>query len=165
MADSLADGNTRVAYVPTIANIAAPTTAELNAGILLSGAATGTLLTPDGLVGFEATTADVDTSGIDSIYDTVDNGRDSFSGTMLRLKKQTSGDTAFSTLGQKGVTGNVVVRRDMASTTAWASSQAIEVYPIKTGRRRNLPPEKNSVRKYEVPTKIYSQPNIDAAVA
>jgi hypothetical protein len=35
MADIIVDGQTRVAYVPTIANIAAPTTTELNAGTLL----------------------------------------------------------------------------------------------------------------------------------
>lgn len=160
MADSLADGNTRVTYAPSIANIAAPTTAELNAGILLHS-----ILTPDGLVGFEATTADVPTSGLDAIYDTVDVGRDSFSGTMLRFKKQSSGDTVYSTLSAKGVTGFIVIRRDIAATTAWASSQACEVFPIKTGRRRNLAPEANSVRKYEVPCKIYVAPNIDAAVA
>lgn len=160
MPDSLADGRTRVAYVPAIANVAAPTVAELNAGILLNS-----IITPDGLVGFEATTADVDTSALDSEYDTVDVGRDSFSGTMLRLKKQTTGDTTFTTLGAKGVTGFNVIRRDLAATTAWASSQNVEVYPIKTGRRRNLAPEKNSVRKYEVPMKIYVAPNIDAVVA
>jgi hypothetical protein len=158
--DSIADGRTRVAYVPAIANIASPTVAELNAGILLNS-----IITPDGLVGFEATTADVDTSALDSDYDTVDVGRDSFSGTMLRLKKQTTGDTTFTTLGAKGVTGYVAIRRDLAVATAWASSQAVEVYPIKTGRRRNLAPEKNAVRKYEVPTKIYIAPNIDALVA
>jgi len=160
MPDSLADGNTRVTYAPAIAVLGAPTVAELNAGILLQS-----VMTPDGLIGYEPSTADVDTSALDSTYDTVDNGRDSFSGTMLRIKKQLSGDTAYTTLGAKGVTGFIVVRRDVPSTTAWASSQACAVYPIKTGRRRDLAPEKNAVRKYEVPTKIYQAPNIDAAVA
>lgn len=160
MTDSIADGRTRVAYVPSISSISAPTTTELNAGLLLHA-----LMTPDGLVGFEATTAAVDTTGLSYTYDTADTGRDSFSGTMLRLKKQTSGDTAFTTLGSKGVTGYIVIRRDVDAGTAWASSQNVEVYPIKTGRRRNLAPEKNSVRKYEVPVFIYQEPNIDAAVA
>lgn len=160
MADSLADGNTRIAYVPTIASISAPTVAELNAGILLQS-----LITPDGLVGFEPDTADVDTAAINSLYNTVDIGRDSFNGTMLRLKKQTSGDTAYTTLGQRGVTGNIVIRRSLLETTAWASSQAVEVYPIKTGRRRRLAPEPNAIEKYEVPVKIYIAPNLDALVA
>ena len=35
MADIIVDGMTKVSYVPTIANIAAPTVAELNAGTAL----------------------------------------------------------------------------------------------------------------------------------
>jgi hypothetical protein len=160
MADSLADGQTRVAYVPSIASQSAPTTTELNAGILLQS-----LITPDGLIGFEPTTADVDTSALNSVYSTVDIGRDSFSGTMLRLKKQTTGDTAYTTLGSRGTTGFVVIRRSVAETTAWTSTQAVEVYPIKTGRRRRLAPEANAIEKYEIPMKIYQAPNIDAVIA
>lgn len=160
MADSLADGQTRVAYVPSIASQSAPTTTELNAGILLQS-----LITPDGLIGFEPTTADVDTSALNSVYSTVDIGRDSFSGTMLRLKKQTTGDTAYTTLGTRGTSGFVVIRRSVAETTAWTSSQAVEVYPIKTGRRRRLAPEANAIEKYEIPMKIYQAPNIDAVIA
>ena len=160
MADSLADGQTRVAYVPTIASISAPTTTELNAGILLQS-----LITPDGLIGFEPTTADVDTSALNSVYSTSDIGRDRFSGTMLRLKKQTTGDTAYTTLGTRGTTGYIVIRRSLAETTAWASSQGVEVYPIKTGRRRRLAPEANAIEKYEIPTKVYIAPNIDAVIA
>lgn len=159
MPDSLADGRTRVAYLPACANIASPTVAELNAGILLNS-----IITADGLIGYEPTTADVDTSALDSTYDTVDNGRITFSGTMLRLKKQLTGDTAFATL-VRDVTGFVAIRRDIVVATAWASSQAVEVLPIKCGDRRRLAPEKNSVAKYEVPTKIWQAPNLYASVA
>lgn len=160
MTDSLADGRTRVAWVATIANIAAPTTAELNAGILLQ-----TVMTPDGLIGFEADTADADTSSLASKFNTVDNGRFTFSGPMLRFKKQTSGDTAYTTLGTFGTTGYVVIRRSMDESTAWASTQPVEVYPAKTALRRRLAPEANATEKYEIPIKIYTQPNIDAVVA
>ena len=83
MADIPVDGNTRVAWVPTIATKTAPTTTELNAGILLQS-----FITADGLAGFEPETADVDTTSLASTFNTVTNGRDTFSGTMLRLKKQ-----------------------------------------------------------------------------
>jgi len=159
VADSLADGMTRVAYVPTIANIAAPTTTELNAGILLQS-----VITADGLMGFEASTAEVDTSSLASTFNTKTIGRDDFSGTGLRLKKQTSGDTAYSTL-TRGTSGYIAIRRDVTETTAWTAAQLVEVYPITCGRRKNLPPEANSVRKYEVPTMITSAPNLDAVVA
>jgi len=160
VADVYADGNVRVAYVAAISNQAAPTTTELNAGILLQST-----LTADGLVGFEATTAEVDTSKLASAFNTKTIGRDDYSGTMLRLVKQTVGaDTVRSTL-TRGTTGYVVIRRGILETTAWASSQQIEVYPIICGRRKELTPTANSVMKYEIPTPITAAPSPDATVA
>lgn len=160
MADIYGDGQVRVAYVPTIANIAVPTTTELNAGILLHDT-----MTPDGLQGFEATTADVPTDKLSATFDTVTIGRDSYSGTAIRLDKQTVGsDTIRSTLS-RGTGGYIVIRRGIAATTAWASTQQVEVYPIICGRRKELAPAKNTLLAYEVPTKINSAPNPDAVVA
>lgn len=159
MADVFADGNTRVAYVPAISNIAAPTASELNAGILLQD-----YMTADGLMGYEATSAEVDTSALSSTFDTKVPGRDSFSGTGLRIKKQSGTDTIFNTL-TKNTTGYTVIRRGVASTTAWASSQNVEVYPITCGREKRLQPTANSVEKYEIPTMVSAQPNLRAAVA
>lgn len=160
MADVFADGNTRVAFVPAIANIALPTTTELNAGTLLQGT-----MTAAGLMGFEATTAEVDTTSLSSTFDTKSLGRDSFSNTMLELKKQTYGsDTIFTTL-IRNTAGYIVIRRGIAETTAWASGQAIEVYPIVCGQTKFLAPTANSIQKYQVPTPITSAPNLRAAVA
>lgn len=160
MADVFADGNVRVAFVPAIANIAAPTTTELNAGTLLQST-----LTADGLIGFEATTAEVDTTALASTFNTKNIGRDDYSGTMLRLKKQTVGSDPVRTLLARGTAGYIAIRRGVLETTAWASSQQLEVYPIICGRRKEITPEANSVLKYEVPTPITSAPNPDAVVA
>jgi hypothetical protein len=157
--DSGADGRTKVYSVPTIANIAAPTVAELNAGVALD-----VLMTPDGLVGFEPDTADVPNSKLSSTFDTVTPGRASFSGTLLRLYKQSGTDTVYNTLVYAFAT-NIVVRRDVTSTTAWTIGQAAEVYPVQCGEVRNLPPEANTDHRYEVITKITSQPNLRATVA
>lgn len=159
MADIPTDGNTRVAYVPTIANIAAPTTTELNAGTLLQS-----VITSDGLVGFEPTTSDVDNTALNSTFNTVTIGRDQYSGTMLRFKKQSGTDTAYATL-TRGTSGYIVIRRDIAETTAWTSTQAVEVYPVTFGQTRRLTPEGNSLTRWEVDTKITSAPQIRAAVA
>ena len=160
MPDSLSDGRTRVSWVPTIANANLnPTTAELNAGNLLS-----TLLTPDGLVGFEPETGDVDVSSIDSTFDTKLAGRASFSGTLLRLKKQTGSDAIYN-MFVRDLAGYVVVRRDLSSGTAWAASQAVEVYPAVTGETRNVAPEGNTVHRYEVPIKISATPNLRATTS
>lgn len=163
MADIFNDAKTRVAYVTTISNIAAPSAAsELNAG---SSLLLQSLITPDGLVGFEPNTADVDTSALDSVFDTVGLGRIGFSGTLLRLKKQTVGsDTAYTTFVY-GTTGFIVVRRYIASSTAWASGDKVSVYPIAVGAPRDLAPTKNTVGLYEVPLKITSTPELRATVA
>jgi hypothetical protein len=157
--DSNTDGRTRVYSVPSIANIAAPTVAELNAGTDLSG-----LITPDGLVGFEPDTADVDNSKLNSTFDTKTAGRASFSGTQLRLVKQQGTDSVYNTFIY-GYTTNIVIRRDLPAATAWATSQAVETYPVQCGEIRNLTPEPNSVHKYEVMTKVTSQPSLRATTA
>jgi len=159
MPDSLADGRTRVTWVPSIAAINAPTAAELNAGTSLQS-----LMTPDGLVGFEPDTADVDVSALDSTFDTKVAGRASFSGTMLRLKKQTGTDTVYNLL-VRDLAGFIAVRRDATAGTAWAASDKAEIYPAVLGEVRNLAPEGNTNHKYEVPVKISLTPALRATVA
>jgi hypothetical protein len=159
VADSNADGRTKVYSVPAISNIAAPTVAELNAGTALDG-----LITPDGLVGFEPDTADIDNAKLNSTFDTVAAGRASFSGTLLRMIKQTGTDTVYNTMVY-GYATNIVVRRDVTAGTAWTIGDKAEVYPVQCGEVRNLPPEANSVHKYEILTKITTQPNLRATVA
>src|SRR5829696_2456033 len=121
--DITADGKFRVAWVPSIANIAAPTTTELNAGMLLQ-----TTMTADGFAGWRPETADVDSSSLASTFTTNVNGRTSFSGPMLRLKKQSGSDTIYDTL-VRDTAGYVVVRQSTAQATAWASAQKVRVYP------------------------------------
>lgn len=159
MADVIADGKTRVAYVLTIANIAAPTTAELNAGLLLQS-----LLTPSGLAGFQPETAKVDTSSLASTFNTARNGRASFGSPSLELKKQDVADTAYTTL-IRGTTGFIVVRSSIVESTAWGSTQVIRVYPIECGEVAHVDVEENTLERYQVPLTVTSSPNLRAAVA
>jgi hypothetical protein len=157
VADALSDGNIRVYSVPSIASINAPTTAELNAGVDLTP-----FITPDGLVGFEPDTAAVDNAKLNSTFNTQQPGRASWSGTLLRMVRQTGTDTIHNTL-VRGFATNIVVRRaGVPYTTAWAASQSVEVYPSTCGQRRKLAPEANAVERYEVPLFITSQPNDSA---
>lgn len=157
--DITSDGKTRVYWVTTIANINAPTTTELNAGIALNST-----MTADGLNGFNPDTADVDTSSLDSTFTTNVNGRTSFSNTTLRLKKQSGTDTIFTTL-VRDTPGYVVIRRSIAATTAWASVQACEVYPALCEEISRMDPAPNTVERYEIGIKITSSPALRAAVA
>lgn len=133
--------------------------AELNAGIALQST-----MTADGLSGFNPATADVDTSALDSTFTTMVNGRTSFSNVLLRLKKQLSGDTIFTTL-VRDTAGFVVIRRSLAASTAWASAQACEVYPAVCEEVSRLDPAPNTIERYEIGIKITASPSLRAAVA
>lgn len=159
MADIIADGKIRICFVPTIAAQAAPTVAEIAAGTNLED-----LVTADGLIGFEPETAAVDTTAISSTFDTVQPGRASYSGCALRLKKQATTDTVYAALVRESA-GYVVIRRDLASDTAYAATQKIEVYPAVLGETKNLAPEANSVARYEIPVMISNEPTIRGVVA
>lgn len=161
MSDFAVDGQTRVVWMPSCANIAAPTTTELNAGLLLTYR-----ITRDGLMGFEPTTNKVDNSSLGDIFDISTPGTDSFGDNGFRLKRQkpVATDTAYTTL-VKGTAGFVGIRRDVDRDTAWASTQLMEVYPATCGRRKRLAPEKDTVTRYEVPIMITSEPQLDAVVA
>lgn len=160
MADIVSDGFTRVAWVTAIASIAAPTTTELNAGILLHD-----VMTSDGFNGFQPDTTAIPTSKFSAVFDTNQPGRITYSGTLLRFCKQTGTDTIYNTLYAKGVAGFVVVRRSLAAATAWASTQPIEVYPAVTGQGRKLDPAPNTLERWESPLMFSASPNLLAAVA
>jgi hypothetical protein len=142
MADIINDGMTKVSFVPTISSSAAPTVAELNAGTALES-----FLTPDGL-GMEFGTEAVDTTALSSTYGAELPGRQTVS-TELTLKHQGDAVAPFSTFASKP-TGYVVVRRNLASTTAWTIAQTVEVYAVQFGTRRRQPPAANEVLKFSV---------------
>lgn len=161
MADIIVDGKTRVAFVPTIANIAAPTLAELNAGTLL----TSTLI-PTGLAGFENSTAEVDNTSLASTFDTKLPGRQSFSGTMLTLKKQTGTDVVFNLLSVPNTDGFIVIRDGVDQATAWTTADKVEVYPVRTASHSILGRgEANSLLRYQVPVPITAKPELKAVAA
>ncbi|MEU4782842.1 hypothetical protein [Micromonospora sp. NPDC023633] len=159
MADIPGDGKTRADWVPAIANKNAPTLTELNAGIRVSQWATG-----DGLVGFRPDTADVPTTGLEDTFDTNTNGRRSFSGTMIRFKKQTGSDVVYTTM-VPDAEGFIVIRKSLPAATAYASGQPVQVYPVICGETAWMDSEPNTVERFEVPLKMREQPSLRAAVA
>lgn len=159
MADIVGDGFIKVYAVLTIASIAAPTVAEMNAGLKLQDK-----VTADGLVGFKPATADVDTTALDSDFDTVLGGRASFSGMMLRLKKQDGTDTIYNTLIRR-YRFYCVIRRSVNEATAWAAGDKVAVHPVECGETAWVDFEPNTLERFEVPLKPYSEPNLRAVVA
>jgi len=157
--DIIVDGKIRVSYVAAISNINAPTTTELNGGLVLNST-----ITKDGLVGFEPDSARVETTPLDGDFNTKRIGRTDLGDPMLRLKKQSGTDTIYTTLVKNAV-GYLVIRRDLPKATAWTAGQSVEVYPIECGETKRLPPEENTLSRYEVPIAITDQPVLRATVA
>lgn len=157
MSDLLDDGNTKVSFVTTIANIAAPTTTELNAGTSLE-----TYITPSGLQ-IKASTASVDTSSLASTFTTQGVGRRSYT-VAVEFKRQTPTDTAYNLLPYK-TSGYLVVRRTTTATTSWASSQVVEVYPVTAGEPEMAPPAPNEVAKFTSNMMVTTDPNTRAVIA
>jgi hypothetical protein len=159
MADLISDGNVKVAWVTSIANINAPTAAELAAGTDWT-----TRLTPDGLK-TDPTTADVNTSSLASTFDTNQPGRRSYV-VELTIKRgsTTTEDNPFTTLTY-GATGYVVVRRGVPYATAFTAGDKVEVYPVAAGEAQNIAPAANEVSKFMSPLKVTSDPATRATVA
>jgi hypothetical protein len=159
MSDLITDGNTKVVWVPSIANIAAPTTSELNGGNDWT-----TRLTPDGLK-TDPTTADVATSSLGSTFDTNVPGRRSYVCEITFKRGSTpTEDQPYTTLVY-GTTGYLVIRRGTAFATAFATGDKVEVYPVAAGEPQNIAPAANEVLKVMSSLKVTSDPATRAIVA
>lgn len=146
MADLLADGNYKVTWAVSIANINAPTVAELTAGTAVD---LECLITLDGL-DIKGDTASVDNTALCSTDDTEEPGRVNYDISITAKRKDTTlEDKAWNTLTDRAA-GYLVVRRTVAATTAWATGQSCEVYPVRCGRPIMNAPEKNSAQKFQV---------------
>jgi hypothetical protein len=157
--DIIGDGKEAWWWVPSIANLNAPTAAEINAGVRISQ-----WMTKDGATGFAPETADAPTSNIESTFDTNVNGRRTFNGPRLRFKKQSGTDTVYATM-TPDTTGNLVRRKSLAAATAVASSQPVQVFPVMCGETAWLDVEDNMPERFDIPVKITAEPKLRAAVA
>ena len=157
MADIISDGMTRVSWVSSISNTAAPTTTELNAGVALES-----YITADGW-NASTDTADVDNSALNSTQNSVLAGRRTDS-LELTFKQQGKGNAPWTTFASNP-TGYLVRRSGVAASTAWASTQKVTVYPVQAGFRNELAPAPNTLEKFSVAFKISGAPVDTAAVA
>lgn len=159
MPDMLSDGNIKVVFVPAIANQAAPTTTELNAGTDLS-----CLIMGDGL----DISGDEGVVSAPKLCEKTVSEQPGRSKTTVKLtcvrKTVTVEDIAWTTL-QRGLAGYLVVRRGLDYATAWTTSQKVEVYPGTFGKRMPQKPEQNGVEKFDSQFYNSAPENLDAVVA
>ena len=152
-----ADGKTLVYWVTTIANKAAPTVAELNAGTRLSG-----FLTKDGL-NINLSPNNVDNADLEDTFDAQDVG--TYGGSIeLTMFRDDTTDTAWN-LAVYGTAGYLVVREGPLASTAWAANQKAQVFPARMHEPLTMPPAGNEQRKFKLPMPITDTPNQKATVA
>lgn len=151
------DGYTKVSWVTTIANTAAPTTTELNAGVALES-----YVTPDGLdIGWEDDS--YDTSVLANSYSTEDVGRTK-AAPKLTMLSDLKADTAWTTFAANP-SGYLVARRGVAVGTAYASSQKLEVIPCKARIRKPAATAANESTKVTVEFVLTGSPVNPATIA
>jgi hypothetical protein len=156
------DGNMAVWLVPAIANTAAPTVAEITAGVDIS-----CYLTPDGY----APTADQATITDNRLCSTETFGQPGRKTRGLSLtgidNTNSVHETEFNDLVDTLVEGtpmHVVRRRGLPFDTPIAADQKVSVLPIKPGMKQDVPPEENSVTRSTWPTFVIGTGHDDVAV-
>ena len=151
------EGNTRVSWVTTIADISGPTVAELNAGTNITG-----FITKDG-VNPGLSPNMVDSATIEDIFDAQGVGSYGASFT-LTMFRDAATDTAWD-LCVYGTSGYLAVRRGVPSATAWTAAQDAEIYPAQMHEPLPEPSAANEQVKFTDQLAITDAPDLKAVVA
>lgn len=161
------DGRVKVYWLTACANIALPTTTELNAGTALDP-----YITPDGL-DIAVTTGKVNVGNVGSTYTLERVGRRAPSISLTCHHDSTTGSTdpAWSLLTYRA-TGFLAVRLGVDKTTAWTTGQGgggsvgtLEVYPVECGDYNGVKPAPDTSWDFTVDLTVYLDPNRRAVVA
>ncbi|WP_413455997.1 hypothetical protein ACLQ8T_05815 [Glutamicibacter sp. FR1] len=157
------DGNVRAALVPTVADVNAPTAAELTSGIDIS-----CYLTGDGL----AITVDQQTISDERLCSTSTfekRGRKTHSVDVTYVDNTNSvAHAAFNEAREaldEGAVHYLVTRRNLPYETAFEAAQVVRVYPVEAGFPAEVPGEANSVTRTTSKLFVTGDPGIDVAVA
>lgn len=152
------EGMTKVSWVPTITNVAAPTVAQLTAGTDITE-----LLTKDGL-NISLTQNTVDNTSLAETFDSQLVG--SWGGSItLTAKRDNDGTDAAWNLFTHGETGYLVVRRGAAYDGAFAADDDVEVYPAQSGEPVPNATAANAQATFSVTLAITAQPDLHAVAA
>jgi hypothetical protein len=151
------EGNVAVWFVPTVASVAAPTAAEINAGTNLTA-----FFTKDG---FDSGINDsqVSVAGLDTDFDAEIQGSWAAKPKVTLFRDDTT-DTAWTTLPRKA-SGYFVVRPIGGPTAVAAIGNKVEVYPVQTGQRQLNNTAENEKKKFTVQCACTAAPNLAATVA
>lgn len=158
MSKFINDGYTKVSWVPTISSKAAPTVAQLGAGVDITG-----FLTKEGLV----TPANQNMVNQGTLATTFDaQGPGTWGGAPIELTgyRDNVADDAYEAF-EYGDDGFLVIRRGLPVGTAWAADQIVEVWPASSHQPLNQPPATNENAKFKVVLAATEEPALAAEVA
>jgi len=151
------DGLVRIQHVSSIANIAAPTAAELNAGTNVT-----TFVPKDGLT-TPANQNFVDNSSLADTFDAQNIGSEGGNVTLVG-KRNNTGDTLWNLI-TRGLAGFLVVRRGITASSTFAATQPVEVYPVEYHDPVMDQTATNTQARFAVNAAVTAQPNRKAVVA
>lgn len=158
MTTIIIDGRVTVSWLTAVANINAPTVAELNAGTRLEG-----FITPDGL-DISTDTSGVDNSNLGSNFTTNRAGRRK-PAVSITYHHQTPVDTPYNLFPYRTL-GYLAVRRSgIDKTTPYASGQPLKIYPLEAGESNDSKPAPDSNDDFTVPYFVTDDPATRAVVA
>ncbi len=152
----ISDGEVRMTFAPTVANINAPTVAEVETA--------GTDITPflsslDTPLDGEA----VDSSDLSSAFNK--NVAGTFGGGMTGVfYRDDTTDTAWTTF-PRNTTGYVTVRRFGGSAVAMVATDSVEVWPVRVITRSPATMDRNNVQMFTVDFATTEEPALAATVA
>lgn len=155
MAKLPSEGNVKVHYLPAVANKAAPTVAEINAGTNL------TPFLPTAGVGVEWTQNNTSTPMLDESFTTEAVGTESASVSLTFLRHRADGDDSAWNLFVRGTDAFLLISRKGAP----AVGSKVEVYPIQCHRPVPLPPATNEDQQARVSLAVRDTPDLRATVA
>lgn len=164
MPRQLSTGNIRVVFAPSVANIAAPTAAEINAGVDLTPQ-----MRRDGLKTPMAGST-VDTSDAASKYNKTGVGTFGGDAWSYQGYRDSTADTAWNALPgpstslPDGTAGYLIIRRFGGSSLAWAAAQKVEVAPVNVTARANDDIGDNPYM-FTAEFAVTGEPNLSATVA
>lgn len=147
---------TRVSLVPAIADISAPTAAELDAGTDIT-----CFLTKDGLNPGGSTNG-VDSGSLCNRVDSQVAGSVAYQATLRGFRYWDEDD--FWDACAWGTNTHLVVRRGAPYDTAWTAGQPAEVYKVQMGEKIPASSAANTLQTFEV-SLFVDNADLDATVA
>lgn len=146
------DGNVAWYWAPAVADISAPTVAEITAATRIP------LITNYDTPSSES---EVDNADIDTLYDTAVVGTAKAGPITLTIKRDDTDETDTWDLFTFRAVGWLI--KSMAG--APAAADKVEVYPVQVGQRRPEGYARNTTQKFAVSFYVTDSPDLDAVVA